>query len=293
MGIIGILLAVIIYGRFFTPEDTWLCDKGGWIKHGNPSSEMPTTPCGDVVVPIQNQQIQITSLETNALVTSPLTISGKALGSWFFEASFPVNLFDSNNKLLGQGVAQAQGDWMTADFVPFTVSITFDQPETPSGYILFKNDNPSGDSAKSLTFKQIIKFGQNPEPTQDVSVFFTNKNTDPQMLDCSAVTKVSRKVPATSTIAKAAIEELIKGPTKAETAAGYFSSISKDTIVQKLTVVNSVAKVDFNSRLEDRVGGSCHSANIIAQITQTLKQFPTVKTVIISINGRSEDILQP
>jgi len=32
---------------------------------------------------------------------------------------------------------------------------------------------------------------------------------------------------------------------------------------------------------------------IRAQITETLKQFPTVENVVISIDGRTEDILQP
>jgi len=45
---IGVLitLAIIIIGaRIITPEDTWICSDGEWIKHGNPSSEMPTTIC--------------------------------------------------------------------------------------------------------------------------------------------------------------------------------------------------------------------------------------------------------
>jgi len=45
--------------------------------------------------------------------------------------------------------------------------------------------------------------------------------------------------------------------------------------------------------LEFQVGGSCRVAAISAQIMETLKQFPTVKDVIISINSRTEDILQP
>jgi len=32
---------------------------------------------------------------------------------------------------------------------------------------------------------------------------------------------------------------------------------------------------------------------IISQIKQTLKQFPTIKDVVISINGQTEVILQP
>ena len=51
--------------------------------------------------------------------------------------------------------------------------------------------------------------------------------------------------------------------------------------------------VDFDPQLEFQVGGSCRVAAISSQIRQTLMQFPTVKSVIISIDGRTEDILQP
>jgi len=45
--------------------------------------------------------------------------------------------------------------------------------------------------------------------------------------------------------------------------------------------------------LEFQVGGSCRVSAIRAEIIQTLKQFSTIKEVIISINNRTEDILQP
>ena len=74
---------------------------------------------------------------------------------------------------------------------------------------------------------------------------------------------------------------------------GFVSNINLGTRVQKLTIENGVVKVDFDEQLEFQVGGSCRVAAIRAQITETLKQFPTVDSVIISINGRTEDILQP
>lgn len=32
---------------FGGPEDTWLCQKGSWVKHGNPSAPPPATGCGE------------------------------------------------------------------------------------------------------------------------------------------------------------------------------------------------------------------------------------------------------
>jgi hypothetical protein len=89
--------------------------------------------------------IQILTLRPDAAIKSPLTIGGTARGTWFFEASFPVQLFDANNKLIAKSTAQADGEWMTENFVPFTTEIGWSTtPETKTGYLLFKADDPSG-----------------------------------------------------------------------------------------------------------------------------------------------------
>lgn len=38
-------LALVIYARISTPEDTWLCQNGQWIKHGQPNAPQPTKIC--------------------------------------------------------------------------------------------------------------------------------------------------------------------------------------------------------------------------------------------------------
>ena len=45
-----ILLSVLFLLRLLTPEDTWLCQKGEWVKHGNPSGPTPTAGCGQQLV---------------------------------------------------------------------------------------------------------------------------------------------------------------------------------------------------------------------------------------------------
>ena len=36
---------VIISLRVITGEDNWLCQNGAWVKHGNPSAQMPSGEC--------------------------------------------------------------------------------------------------------------------------------------------------------------------------------------------------------------------------------------------------------
>lgn len=126
-----------------------------------------------------------------------------------------------------------------------------------------------------------------------VLVFFPNNKLDPNMVDCSKVFGTTRAVVQTTAVARAALEELFKGPTDQEKTEGYSTSVPVGVKIQKLTIVNGVAKVDLSQDLEQQVSGSCRVTSIRAEITETLKQFPTVQNVEISIDGRAEDILQP
>lgn len=77
-------------------------------------------------------------------VVSPLLINGRARGFWYFEASFPIRIFDDNGIELGLAVAQAGGEWMTEDFVPFAAILEFKKPSTERGVLVLQKDNPSG-----------------------------------------------------------------------------------------------------------------------------------------------------
>jgi hypothetical protein len=78
------------------------------------------------------------------VITSPLQIKGAARGSWYFEADFPIELFDADGNLLGSAIAQAEGEWMTEEFVPFSAILEFAQPATATGRLVLSKDNPSG-----------------------------------------------------------------------------------------------------------------------------------------------------
>lgn len=43
--LIILILVVAAVFRFSSPEDTWLCQNGVWVKHGNPDESQPTTAC--------------------------------------------------------------------------------------------------------------------------------------------------------------------------------------------------------------------------------------------------------
>lgn len=125
-----------------------------------PALEPATAPISDVAT-----GIIVSSPTAGSKVSSPATISGSAPGAWYFEAVFPIFIVDWDGRILAQGQAHATADWTTAVPVPFEASIPFVPPECgPSqdychrGSIIFKNDNPSGDPAKSRSFEFPVTF---------------------------------------------------------------------------------------------------------------------------------------
>lgn len=113
-----------------------------------PSIPTPTPAPAPAPTPVptstQNPLIQVTGPTANALVTSPLNITGRARGNWYFEASFPIRIEDANGVVLGRTTGQAIGNWMTTNFVPFTATLTFTTPTTTTGWLFLEKDNPSG-----------------------------------------------------------------------------------------------------------------------------------------------------
>ncbi|MFZ2190005.1 MAG: Gmad2 immunoglobulin-like domain-containing protein [Candidatus Magasanikiibacteriota bacterium] len=90
--------------------------------------------------------IELTSPKPASFISSPLEITGQARGNWFFEASFPVTLTNWDGLIIAEGIAQAQGEWMTTDFVAFKATLNFTADTTVSnrGALILKKDNPSG-----------------------------------------------------------------------------------------------------------------------------------------------------
>ena len=240
--------------------------------------------------------IRITNPRPNQTIENPILVNGEARGFWFFEASFPVKIFDENDFLLGIVPAQALGEWMTEDFVPFSTTLSFSAPSTSKGKLVLEKDNPSGLPEHSDQLIVPVYFGEISETEKELmtaKIFLNDSRfANEPYFDCSRTIAVERQVPKTQAVAGAALEALLRGATEEEKIQGFISNINPGVRIQKLTIKDGKAEVDFSSQM-DQVGGSCRVSAIRAQITETLKQFPTVATVVISVDGRTEDILQP
>jgi len=133
------------------------------------------------------------------------------------------------------------------------------------------------------------------KPKEDfyrLGVYFNNAKLDPEF-SCNKVFPVERKVLRDQDPKRAVLWELLSGPTEDEKIEGFFTSINPGVKINSISVIGRTVRVDFDEQLGFQVGGSCRVAAISAEITQTLKQFKDIDNVIISINGRTEDTLQP
>ena len=95
-----------------------------------------------------------------AVTGKEFSVIGKARGPWYSEASFPVEVLDANGKTIASGVAQAQGEWMTENFVPFKANLKVPDTYTGRATLVLRKDNPSGlsENDASVSFPFTIEF---------------------------------------------------------------------------------------------------------------------------------------
>jgi len=93
----------------------------------------------------KTEMITVDSPAPGSMIISPLIVSGRARGNWFFEGDFPMVIIDAKGSVIGQSYCTAEGPWMTKEFVAFEGKITFVRPASiGKAVLLLKKDNPTG-----------------------------------------------------------------------------------------------------------------------------------------------------
>ena len=128
-----------------------------------------------------------------------------------------------------------------------------------------------------------------PPPQVDAKVYFVR----PTSQDIELVA-VSRRVSGEIPLAEAVLRELLKGPTAAERREGLTSLIPEGAALRSVSVSDSgVAWADFSEGLQQGVGGSMRVMGIRQQIEGTLMWISGITSVILSVEGQTEGVLQP
>ncbi len=240
--------------------------------------------------------IQVSAPKPNAVVASPLTITGKARGTWYFEASFPVKIYDGYGRLLGSVPAQALSDWMTEDFVPFEAKLSFAVPSTDSGTLVLEKDNPSGLPENADELRIPVKFDLAAFPKRTVQLFYYNPANDQDasgnvMCSRNGLAAVQRQIPSTITPIQDTLRLLLKGElTEAERSSGVISEYPLAGVELTAAVLNNgTLTLTFNDPNNKTGGGSCRVGILWFQIEATARQFPNVT----SVRFMPEELFQP
>ncbi len=139
-----------------------------------------------------------------------------------------------------------------------------------------------------------------PEETQSIKVAWLEPAT-------GEIVMAERRIARTPQIASAALSEMLWGPDPGDTSVtsslpssdevlaytGRGASWGANVRLLKLTITDGTALVNLSPELRAYGGGSARVASIRAQIEATLRQFPSVKQVVIAINGETEGVLEP
>jgi len=117
-----------------------------------------TTPTASSTEPLSTS-VYISAPLSGATVGKTFTVSGTAPNGWYFEATFPIQVRDPNDNLIGSGQGHAQSDWTVAGPVAFTASITLDGTYTGPADLILLRDNPSGlpENSDEVTMPITIK----------------------------------------------------------------------------------------------------------------------------------------
>ncbi|MFC1630267.1 Gmad2 immunoglobulin-like domain-containing protein [Patescibacteria group bacterium] len=264
----GLFFILLVAGGYFLflPEEE---------KNQGEQKEPDPIPNITVSSPVEGEEIGL-----------PLIIKGEAR---VFEGTVNIRLREKSGDVLVEGFTTAKAEDV-GQFGPFKKELSYPIPKELEGALeVFQISAKDGSEIDKVVIPVLFKDVE----FLMVKVFFQNENDYLQFFDCDKVHSVERRIAKTEAIARAAINELLMGPTVTEMKQGFVTNINTNVQIQSLNIENNTAYIDFDDRLDYEVGGSCRVIAIQSQITETLTQFSTVNNVVISINENTENVLQP
>ncbi len=268
-----------------------------------PATEKPAPPIEEVkdveISKTFTSEDRITTVTVSAwnekqkalLIENPTVITGTTTA---FESRIAWKMTDAAGRIISEGGTQVASPDAGVPG-PFQISLFYDgAPAMDRGFLrVFEFSAKDGEPIHEVNIPIAFLYtaGKGNGCEARVNVAFTNTKEDPNMLDCSKTGTVERIVCGTSSTASlVAIHELLKGPTGSEKERGFVTNLPANVPDPRVG-----RTYDFDSTLEAGVAGSCRVGAIRAQIENTIRMNSSAsdKEVVISIDGRTDDILQP
>ena len=158
------------------------------------------------------------------------------------------------------------------------------QPTTPS---------PADSTSPAVSTSPTTSASPSSSTTLQLSVYF---------ISSGKIAAGHRTVAKTKAVATAAVNQLLDGPTDAETSTGFTTALPPGASVRGIRITNGTARVSLDTEILE-LGQSNPEAEMaaLAQLTFTLTQFPTVTGVefwsgdarIAHVDGNDADFTKP
>lgn len=155
---IGIFIAFFVLS--LVKEDSDIVHTDNVVSENQNDTKPSKNDVGEFVLTSpKGVDIFITEPQIDSLSKSPIKISGRAPGNWFFEANMPVTLKNTDGTVITKWYVMATGDWMTTEYVPFEGQIEFTKLENgeKKAILVLAKDNPSDKRELDDSVEMIIR----------------------------------------------------------------------------------------------------------------------------------------
>lgn len=242
--------------------------------------------------------IRISQPRAMATISSPVHLQGTSTA---FEAQVNAEIReDGNRRPLGEGYLMGGSN---GDMGPFDGSVIFADPSAPMGAVMmFTVSMENGHVAEA----SVVRVGFSaPAPIEPTSACPNYAMVRPQAPQGEMVTTVFyscdvdanpvatyRLTPSSPAVLRTALEQLLAGPTAAESAAGLHSWFSPATagMLAGVSITGGRAVVDFHDLrpVIPNASSSAGSRLLLSQLDATVFHFPSVHSAIYRIDGDCE-----
>jgi hypothetical protein len=241
----------------------------------------PTATTRAAARPTPTSNVIVDAPTAGQEITSPVRVSGQARA---FEAMLDVELIVDDVSLGRLPVHASVG---APEWGEYSADLSFESPATPidatlRAFTLSAKDGSVRDLVEVPVRLRAVAASPTPASatTTKLLVYFPREAPDELLF-----VGVTREVPKTQSIGRAALDELLRGPTPAEHAQQLYAPFPADATVKSLRIENGTATVDYSANVG--IGGGAARARAIIRSTElTLRQFSTVQKVVILIDGK-------
>lgn len=235
--------------------------------------------------------ICVTAPAAQTTIGNPVLVQGTAIA---FENTVQYELQDAQGFVMANGFVTANAPDVGQPG-PFETRIFWNQLPTTSTGTLVMFEASARDGQPIHTVRVPVRFTASSAVSRFISL--VSENVTPSTpTGCDVVYQQKILVPSTTLPVEATLRALLRlDPVNIHKLyPGYTTAIPAGTSVVSLKVANGVATVVLSRQLEAYGGGSCNVMAIRTQIESTLKQFPSIRSVVISVEGKTpEESLQP